>query len=200
MNTAGVKIADTFLDTLYGRIRLLVYKQMDESYCYGLCFGDIEGKKSVFCRLQSACITSEIFGAVNCDCREQLDKSFEICKEKSGIIIYLPQEGRGNGIEAKLKQIAIENDDPEINTILAFKKCGYPLDSRKYDVACKILHDLKISSVCLYTKSPYKVNAIEEGNIKVVERVDFRLEIHHKQALKNIKAKEDLMGYFPSLG
>ncbi|MFZ5376405.1 MAG: GTP cyclohydrolase II [Patescibacteria group bacterium] len=190
------KFSDTFLDTLYGRCRFLAYKQNDQKMAYAMVFGEKPLTNHVICRIHSACITAESFLATNCDCREQLEKAMRLVSKNTGIIIHLPQEGRGNGIEAKLKQIELESTNPELDTISAFLRCGYPSDNRNYEVAVQILKDLGIESVVLYTSNPHKISALEKSGIKVDKRIDFALEIDHQHAHKNIRAKEKFFNYF----
>jgi 3,4-dihydroxy 2-butanone 4-phosphate synthase/GTP cyclohydrolase II len=195
---AAQQITDTFLDTLHGRCRFLAYKQPDTKVAFALVFGEVANRKNVFCRVHSACITAESFLATNCDCREQIQKAFEEAGKNGGVIIYLPQEGRGNGIEAKLKQIELEETDSDLDTIRAFVQSGFPADNRTYEVAAQILQDLNILSIQLYTSSPKKIQELEKFGIVVESRIDFPLAIQHQQALKNIRAKQESLHYFPT--
>lgn len=112
------KIGDCKIDTLYGKARLVSYKDKNR-FSFALIFGKVEDKKDVFCRVHSACFTSESLFATNCDCREQLIKALEICRQNGGLIIYLQQEGRGNGIEAKIEQMQLEyKKGPKSNKLL----------------------------------------------------------------------------------
>ena len=66
--------------------------------------GNVRGKTDVLCRVHDQCLTSEVFGSVKCDCKQQLDYALKEIKEKSpGIIFYLPQEG--NYIQFQSPQI-----------------------------------------------------------------------------------------------
>ena len=57
-------------------------------------------------RVHSECFTGDIFGSKRCDCGDQLNKSMEVIEEKGkGLIIYLRQEGRGIGLENKIKSL-----------------------------------------------------------------------------------------------
>lgn len=191
------KISESNLDTIYGRARFVSYKNNQGQFSHAFIYGKVNNQQNVFCRLHSACITSETFFAINCDCREQLIKSFQYCQKKGGIIIYLEQEGRGNGIEAKLKQIELETKR-NIDTITAFKKAGYPLDNRTYEDAVYILKDQQVRSIILYTASPKKMEDLQKKGINISKRIYFKLKIKHRQALKNIKAKQRYLGYFSS--
>ncbi|SUK53363.1 3,4-dihydroxy-2-butanone-4-phosphate synthase [Staphylococcus aureus] len=54
-------------------------------------------------RLHSACLTGDIFHSQRCDCGAQLESSMKYINEHGGMIIYLPQEGRGIGLLNKLR-------------------------------------------------------------------------------------------------
>ncbi len=54
-------------------------------------------------RLHSACLTGDIFHSQRCDCGAQLESSMKYINEHGGMIIYLPQEGRGIGSLNKLR-------------------------------------------------------------------------------------------------
>ena len=38
-----------------------------------LVMGDVRGQSGVLVRVHSECLTSEVFGSLKCDCREQLE-------------------------------------------------------------------------------------------------------------------------------
>jgi len=192
------KLHSLSFPTRYGTGQLHVYRQSDSQLAYAIVFGELDSDQEfgVFCRIHSACITSETFEAVNCDCREQLQQAFAVASQNSGVIIYLPQEGRGNGIEAKLKQMALEWQQPDIDTIEAFLHFGYPADNREYDVAVSILKELKVKKVTLYTASPDKVASLESAGILVSKRVNFPIHITNQVAKKNVQAKQKHLNYF----
>ena len=53
--------------------------------------------------MHSACLTGDIFHSQRCDCGAQLEASMKYIDEHGGMIIYLPQEGRGIGLINKLR-------------------------------------------------------------------------------------------------
>jgi len=63
-----------------------------------LVAGDIAGREDVPVRVHSECITSEVFGSLKCDCRDQLDwAQAEIVRRGAGAVLYLRQEGGASG-------------------------------------------------------------------------------------------------------
>ena len=141
-------------------------------------------------RVHSACLTGDVFGSKRCDCRAQLEKSKEeIIKAGSGIIIYLPQEGRGIGLANKISAYALQ--DGGMDTYEANLKIGQPIDARNYHQASWILKKLGINEIRLITNNPDKVEQLEKYGIKVTERVPCltNFESHNDFYLKTKKLK-----------
>lgn len=182
----------------YGLAKLFVYqekKQKKAVYHFAIVFGDIRGKEHVFCRVHSACITAEAFHAVNCDCRGQLDQAFTLAKKMDGVIIYLQQEGRGNGIEAKLLQMQLEQQY-KIDTISAFQKGGFPADNRTYESAAFMLKNLAVQSVILHTADRNKIKQLQDLGIPVSARMHPKVNLKNAIAKRNLKAKQKKLHYF----
>src|SRR5579871_1164833 len=53
-----------------------------------LVMGDVRGKRGVTTRVHSECLTSEVFGSLKCDCREQLEAAqAEIGRRGFGVVL-----------------------------------------------------------------------------------------------------------------
>jgi 3,4-dihydroxy 2-butanone 4-phosphate synthase/GTP cyclohydrolase II len=122
-------------------------------------------------RIQSECLTGEVFGSLRCDCRAQLDLALEsINAAGSGVIVYLRgHEGRGIGLLNKLR--AYDLQDRGRNTVHANRELGLPIDARDYSAAAEILGDLGVRRMRLMTNNPDKVHAMESAGLDVTERV-----------------------------
>ena len=144
-------------------------------------------------RVHSQCLTGDVFTSERCDCRAQLEFSLrEIAKEASGIVLYLPQEGRGIGLLNKLK--AYELQDQGLDTVEANRRLGFAADSRDYDFAAAALKALGVRSVRLLSNNPDKIEQLERGGIRVVERIPCRPRTsHHSRAY--LRTKKDKLGH-----
>lgn len=132
--------------------------------------GPIGGKAAPLVRIHSQCLTGDVLGSQRCDCRAQLELSLrEIGKSRSGILLYLPQEGRGIGLMNKLK--AYQLQDKGMDTVEANRKLGFADDSRDYGFSAEVLKLLGAHRVRLLSNNPDKVRQLEQAGIRVVERV-----------------------------
>ncbi len=147
-----------------------------------LLLGDVaeKGREAPLLRLHSACTTGDIFGSRRCDCQAQLHAALRmIAAEGRGMLLYLPQEGRGIGLTAKLQ--AYELQDRGHDTVDANTQLGYPVDARSYGTALALLRAMGISAVRLLTNNPRKVQALQEAGV-AVERVPLEGELHEGNA------------------
>lgn len=132
-----------------------------------MVMGDVRNKQRVLVRVHSECITSEVFGSLKCDCRDQLEAAqAAIARRSSGVIVYLRQEGRGIGLANKIRAYQLQasgHDTVDANRIL-----GLPDDARDYAAAAAMLEHLGIGSVELLTNNPLKVRALRDLGVKIV--------------------------------
>ncbi|GAC1651818.1 MAG: bifunctional 3,4-dihydroxy-2-butanone-4-phosphate synthase/GTP cyclohydrolase II [Ktedonobacteraceae bacterium] len=169
-------ISETQLPTSAATFRLLHYREIEAQRDYlALMLGDLQEQQETppLLRLHSACMTGDIFGSQRCDCQTQLHTALQaIAAEGRGLLLYLPQEGRGIGLGAKLQAYRLQEQG--CDTVEANERLGYPADARAYIYAVEILRDLGITSARLMTNSPTKMRALQEGGIDV-ERVPLEI-------------------------
>jgi GTP cyclohydrolase II len=135
-----------------------------------LLMGSVRDRSKVPVRIHSECITSEVFGSLKCDCKDQLEAAQkEIARRGIGLILYLRQEGRGIGLANKVR--AYELQAHGADTVDANRLLGLPDDARRYDAAAEMIRHLGIRSVELMTNNPAKVEAIAALGIDVVGRI-----------------------------
>ena len=142
-----------------------------------LVHGKIRGQ-SPLVRVHSQCLTGDVLASERCDCRAQLELSLRrIAAAPSGILLYLPQEGRGIGLMNKLR--AYELQDRGMDTVEANEELGFAADSRDYAFSAAALKLLGAKRVRLLSNNPDKVQQLESAGIRVVERVPCRPRTSH---------------------
>lgn len=175
-------LASAPLPTRHGLFQLRVYGWEDpqayptlsKEHC-ALVYGDVRGRRGVPVRVHSECLTSEVFGSLKCDCREQFERAqAEIVRRGSGVLLYLRQEGRGIGLANKVRAYALQALGAD--TIEANELLHLPVDGRSYDVAVAILRELGVSSVELLTNNPDKVDALRRLGVSVEKRLPVLVE------------------------
>jgi 3,4-dihydroxy 2-butanone 4-phosphate synthase / GTP cyclohydrolase II len=169
-------ISKTQLPTPEATFRLLHYREIESGRDYlVLALGDLgkQQERPPLLRLHSACMTGDLFGSQRCDCQAQMHAALHmIATEGRGVLLYLPQEGRGIGLAGKLQAYVLQEQG--YDTIEANERLGYPSDARTYPHVVEILRDLGITSARLMTNNPTKTQALQEGGM-VVERVPLEI-------------------------
>src|ERR1700732_3879998 len=164
-------IARAELPTRYGRFTIYGFKgrgPMEEAIA--LVRGNLKGKSAPLVRVHSQCLTGDVLTSLRCDCRAQLELSLQkIGRAPSGVLLYLPQEGRGIGLMNKLR--AYELQDGGMDTVEANESLGFAADARDYDFSAKILKQLGAKRIRLLSNNPKKVRQLERAGIRVVQRV-----------------------------
>jgi GTP cyclohydrolase II len=149
--------------------------------------------KAPLVRVHSQCLTGDVFTSERCDCRAQLEFSLrQIAKEPAGVLLYLPQEGRGIGLINKLK--AYELQDAGLDTVQANRKLGFAADSRDYEFAAEALKALGIRELRLLSNNPDKIEQLESAGIRVVERIPCRPRTSQHSKFY-LRTKKDKLGH-----
>jgi GTP cyclohydrolase II len=121
-------------------------------------------------RIHSACLTGDVFGSRRCDCGDQLRLSLSRLEEAGGgIILYLPQEGRGVGLVNKMRAYTLQ--DAGLDTVDANTTLGFDDDERDYGVAARMLQMLGCTRVVLLTNNPTKLDGLTKADIEVAGRI-----------------------------
>jgi 3,4-dihydroxy 2-butanone 4-phosphate synthase / GTP cyclohydrolase II len=159
------------LPTAYGEFTAVAFREtLTGKHHVALVKGEVEGRENVLVRVHSECLTGDVFHSLRCDCGEQLEQALaRIGDEKSGVLLYMAQEGRGIGLLNKLK--AYELQENGLDTVEANLELGFPADGREYGIGSQILHDLGLTTIRILTNNPKKITGIEAFGLKVVEQV-----------------------------
>jgi len=189
------RVAVTKLPTSYGNefTAILYANDIDRLNHIALVKGDIRPDDEVMVRVHSECLTGDVFGSMRCDCGEQLHNAMQmIDKEGKGVILYMRQEGRGIGLEGKLK--AYELQDKGKDTVEANLALGFKADLRDYGVGAQIIRDLGIRKIKLLTNNPKKIVGLEGYGLTVVARVPIEMHPHSKN-IHYLKVKKIKLGH-----
>ena len=164
-------VAHAQLPTRYGRFTLYGFEgRGPQEEAVALVRGNLHGKSAPLVRVHSQCLTGDVLTSLRCDCRAQLELSLKkIGRAPAGILLYLPQEGRGIGLMNKLR--AYQLQDGGMDTVQANESLGFAADARDYDFSAKILKQLGATRIRLLSNNPEKVRQLERAGIRVVQRV-----------------------------
>jgi len=190
------RLAEAELPTRYGSGRMIAYGVLYENQ-QPLVFvmGDLGKSAAPLVRLHSSCFTGDLLASLRCDCGDQLHMALEmIGAEGCGVLVYLPQEGRGIGLVEKLK--AYQLQDGGLDTVEANHALGYKADTRDYGIGIQLLKDLGLTKVRLLTNNPKKTDAFIYGgfDLEVVDQVPILPPIHEHNA-RYMATKRDKLGH-----
>lgn len=188
--------AEAKLPTRYGEGRIVAYGveyESQEPIAYVI--GDLSKSTEPLVRLHSSCFTGDLLESLRCDCGDQLHMALDmIAHEGCGVLVYLPQEGRGIGLVEKVKAYALQ--DEGMDTVEANIALGYKADPRDYGVGIQLLKDLGLRKIRLLTNNPKKTDAFIYGgfDLEVVDQIPIVPPVHqHNQ--RYMATKRDKMGH-----
>jgi len=181
------------INTNHGPFNIRVYSDLPNKETVVLYTKNLDISKPVLVRIHSECLTGDIFGSLQCDCGNQLNKSLDMIKDQGGVLIYLRQEGRGIGLFEKIKAYELQHkgyDTFESNVLL-----GHLPDERTYEKAEQALSDLDIKQVRLITNNPNKISEIAKFGIEITERVPMKIK-GNKSNEKYLKTKNEKFQHY----
>jgi len=188
------RVAHAELPTRYGRFTIYGFEgNGPEEEAVALVRGNLNGKTAPLVRVHSQCLTGDVLASLRCDCRAQLELSLKkVGQASSGVLLYLPQEGRGIGLMNKLR--AYELQDGGMDTVEANQELGFAADARDYDFSAQILKQLGAKKIRLLSNNPEKVRQLEQAGIRVIERVPCQPRVS-KTSRAYLQTKKTKMGH-----
>ena len=188
------KIEAIELPTEYGNFTLHLYEdKFDNDSHLALTMGDYSKEDSVLVRVHSECLTGDVFQSQRCDCGDQLEMAMhQISENKSGIILYLRQEGRGIGLKHKIKAYKLQEEG--MDTVEANNELGFSADLRDYGVGAQILKDLDAIKLTIMTNNPKKLIGLEGHGLTIVDRKPIKIP-PKKMNKKYLETKKNKLGH-----
>ncbi|MEQ8784746.1 MAG: GTP cyclohydrolase II [Pirellulaceae bacterium] len=190
------RIEEAKLPTAYGDFRVIVYDVQFESHQpIALVMGDPAKSAAPLVRMHSSCFTGDLIDSLRCDCGSQLRMALEmISRDGVGVLVYLPQEGRGIGLVQKIKAYALQ--DRGMDTVEANHALGFKADMRDYGIGIQVLKDLGLRSVRLLTNNPKKTEAfnLRGFDLKVVDQVPI-MPPANEYNRRYLETKRDKLGH-----
>ncbi len=176
-----------------GEFTIKVFKsRFDNVEHTALIKGEIDPNKPTLVRVHSACQTGDIFGSMRCDCGEQLNAAMKQIAAEGGVLLYMPQEGRGIGLANKIKAYTLQ--DEGLDTVEANHKLGFHADHRDYGVGSQILRYLGIKQMRLLTNNPRKIYGLDGYGLEIAERVPLHFEANENN-VRYLQTKKEKLGH-----
>ena len=119
----------------------------------------------------------------------------KIGKAPAGVLLYLPQEGRGIGLMNKLR--AYQLQDSGMDTVEANRSLGFADDARDYAFSAAVLKLLGVRNVRLLSNNPDKVAQLESAGIRIAERVPCQPRIGQRSRAY-LRTKKHKLGHLLS--
>jgi 3,4-dihydroxy 2-butanone 4-phosphate synthase/GTP cyclohydrolase II len=189
--------ASATLPTKYGEFKIVSYEvKHEDQEPIALVMGEPTAhQQAPLVRMHSSCFTGDLINSLRCDCGDQLDLALQmISREGYGVLVYLPQEGRGIGLSQKIKAYALQENG--LDTVEANHKLGFKADMRDYGVGIQILKDLGLQEIRLLTNNPKKTEAfnLRGFDLVVVDQVPILPPINEHNA-DYLATKRDKLGH-----
>lgn len=179
------------LPTEFGEFRMRMYhSRIERKHHLALIMGEPGAATSPLVRVHSECLTGDAFGSLRCDCGSQLQVALRMIADAGhGVLLYLRQEGRGIGLEQKIRAYALQEEG--LDTVEANEQLGFEADARDYAIAAQMLRDIGVRACRLLTNNPRKVSGLETYDIDITERVPLVRPptSHNRRYLETKRAK-----------
>lgn len=167
------RLTERVLNTKYGAFREILYYD-GQKETIALVTGNVENAEDVICRVHSACVSGHVFNSIECECQQEMEAAQELIQKNGrGVIIYLEQEGKGNGHLALMASIPYKKAG--MKQAEAYEKAGFNADARSFRPAAEILNDLGVKSVVLLTDNAKKADDLRKYGVDVSETREMKI-------------------------
>ena len=193
--SALIRVSDAHMPTLAcDDCTLVLFREAHgDGEHLAIIVGQLDLTRPVSVRMHSACLSGDVLGSLRCDCGDQLRLGIARLAEIGGVLLYLPQEGRGTGLANKLRAYRLQ--DAGLDTIDADRHLGFCADERDFGPAVAMLRQLGISRIHLLTNNPHKIDFLRRAGLDVVDRVALLAPIHPFNA-RYVQTKHERAGHF----
>lgn len=165
-----------------------------------------EEKACPLVRLDSGCVSGQIYDDQACDCLDQLHDMLKLLAHDDapyGFVIHIPaHDGRGFGTAPKAETEIYKRGGKgrihlteSLDTVAAAELL-YGVDNydlRTFDGAAEILKSMQIKKVILLTDNVAKVSTLQKHGIEVIRQ---KTDTAKASCLDHIKAKKNSSKYF----
>lgn len=182
------------MPTKYGDFKLVAFAEKNSTNEHlALIKGEWKKDEPVLVRVHSSCFTGDILGSLRCDCGDQLHRAMKMVeKEGRGAILYMNQEGRGIGLQNKLKAYRLQEEG--MDTVEANLHLGFQTDQRDYGVGAQMLRHLGITKLKLMSNNPKKRVGLIGYGLEIVENVPIVVQSNpHNE--RYLQTKRDKLGH-----
>ena len=174
---------------------VLVKAEIDDNF-----MPHFKNSEHITLRIDSGCLTGQLFGDQTCECKEQLDEAMKTLNQVGeGIIVCIPaQDGRGMGLAFKLGTLLLQHqlgvNTVESANLLASKST---IDIRTYTGVIGILKFFGITEktkIALATNNPKKIEPFIANGYTVEKTIPIVIA-PNEHTKKHLEAKKKYLGH-----
>ena len=182
------------MPTQFGHFRLIPFRQKSNGLEHiAFIKGTWDKDDPILVRVDSSCMTGDIFGSCRCECGEQLHKAMQMIEAAGkGVIVYMNQEGRGIGLMNKIAAYKLQEEG--YDTVDANLHLGFDADERDYGVGAQILREIGVKKMKLMTNNPVKRIGLEAYGLEITENVGIEVK-PNPYNVRYLKTKKERMGH-----
>ena len=165
----------------HGDFQCRVYQELTGTGMHmALIRGDISNGDPVLTRVQSYNAAGDVFGAMSCDTRGQLDGALAaIAAADHGVLLYMHIGGEeAQSLLARIQSSLQPQKEAPVEPTVTSQGRGL----RHLGVGAQILVDLGVKQMKLMTNNPRKIVGLEGYGIDVVERVPLAVPVDDDNA------------------